>query len=257
LPCPIGALSVVATTAQVHPSHTLPRTAHDQPRHDNRECDAPDSRPRSAPRRANASGSSTRTAAGSRRRFLPLAASATASGRKGALLTGLATFGIGRAIGSRCTTPAELVAVQGLSGRGRRDLPGNPVDSVDRVHRTLGEGEGDRPVGCAITGHGVAAGPIRFAFSPLSGEQLDAIPYLVGNPDVAGEFTSTIPPRLCTRLPCCDLPRPPGVHVGRTPVMELNRRLPIPANACSTRLRPRRRRSHPIRRSNPCLTLRP
>ena len=39
-------------------------------------------------------------------------------GRKGALLTGLAVFGLGSAIGSRCTSPGQLIAVRGLTGLG-------------------------------------------------------------------------------------------------------------------------------------------
>ena len=81
-------------------------------------------------------------------------------GRKGALLTGLAIFGVGSAIGSRCTTPAELVAVRGLIGLGAAVIFPATLSILSNVFTDRSERAKAIGLWGAMTGLGVAAGPI-------------------------------------------------------------------------------------------------
>src|SRR5262245_35420211 len=81
-------------------------------------------------------------------------------GRKGALLTGLAIFGAGSLLGSQCTSPGQLIAVRALIGLGAAIIFPATLSILINVftHRT----ERAKAIGLwgAMTGLGVAAGPI-------------------------------------------------------------------------------------------------
>jgi EmrB/QacA subfamily drug resistance transporter len=81
-------------------------------------------------------------------------------GRKGALLTGLAIFGTGSVIGSRATSPGQLIAVRGLIGLGAAVIFPATLSILTNVF--TGRGERAKAIGLwgAMTGLGVAAGPI-------------------------------------------------------------------------------------------------
>ena len=81
-------------------------------------------------------------------------------GRKGALISGLAIFAIGSLIGSRCTTPGQLIAVRGLIGLGAAIIFPTTLSIISNVF--TGRAERAKAIGLwgAMTGLGVAAGPI-------------------------------------------------------------------------------------------------
>jgi len=81
-------------------------------------------------------------------------------GRKGALLTGLAIFGAGSLIGSRCTSPGQLIVVRGLIGLGAAIIFPTTLSIISNVF--TGRAERAKAIGLwgAMTGVGVAAGPI-------------------------------------------------------------------------------------------------
>jgi EmrB/QacA subfamily drug resistance transporter len=81
-------------------------------------------------------------------------------GRKGALLVGLAIFGAGSLIGSRCTSSGQLIAVRGLIGLGAAIIFPTTLSIIANVF--TGRAERARAIGLwgAMTGLGVAAGPI-------------------------------------------------------------------------------------------------
>jgi EmrB/QacA subfamily drug resistance transporter len=81
-------------------------------------------------------------------------------GRKGALLTGLAIFGAGSLIGSRATSASELIVVRGLIGLGAAIIFPTTLSIISNVF--TGRSERAKAIGLwgAMTGIGVAAGPI-------------------------------------------------------------------------------------------------
>jgi len=81
-------------------------------------------------------------------------------GRKGALLTGLTVFGIGSLIGSRVSSPGQLIAVRGLIGLGAAVIFPATLSILTNVF--TGRAERAKAIGLwgAMTGLGVAAGPI-------------------------------------------------------------------------------------------------
>ena len=81
-------------------------------------------------------------------------------GRKGALISGLAIFATGSLIGSRCTTPGQLIAVRGLIGLGAAIIFPTTLSIISNVF--TGRAERAKAIGLwgAMTGLGVAAGPI-------------------------------------------------------------------------------------------------
>jgi EmrB/QacA subfamily drug resistance transporter len=81
-------------------------------------------------------------------------------GRKSALLTGLAIFGVGSAIGSQCTSPGQLIAVRALIGLGAAVIFPTTLSIISNVF--TGRAERAKAIGVwgAMTGIGVAAGPI-------------------------------------------------------------------------------------------------
>jgi len=81
-------------------------------------------------------------------------------GRKGALLTGLAIFGTGSFVGSLCTTPGQLIAVRGVIGLGAAIIFPTTLSIISNVF--TGRAERAKAIGLwgAMTGLGVAAGPI-------------------------------------------------------------------------------------------------
>lgn len=81
-------------------------------------------------------------------------------GRKGALLAGLAIFGAGNLLGSRCTSPEQLIAVRAVVGLGAAVIFPATLSILSNVFTDRGERA--RAIGLwgATTGLGVAAGPI-------------------------------------------------------------------------------------------------
>jgi EmrB/QacA subfamily drug resistance transporter len=81
-------------------------------------------------------------------------------GRKGALLVGLAIFGAGSVIGSQCSSPAQLIAVRALIGLGAAIIFPTTLSIISNVF--TGRAERAKAIGLwgAMTGLGVAAGPI-------------------------------------------------------------------------------------------------
>ena len=81
-------------------------------------------------------------------------------GRKGALLAGLAIFGTGSLVASWCTSPGQLIAVRGVTGLGAAVIFPTTLSIISNVF--TGRGERARAIGLwgAMTGLGVAAGPI-------------------------------------------------------------------------------------------------
>jgi EmrB/QacA subfamily drug resistance transporter len=81
-------------------------------------------------------------------------------GRKGALLTGLAIFGTGSVLGSQCTSPGQLIAVRALIGLGAAIIFPTTLSIISNVF--TGRAERAKAIGVwgAMTGVGVAAGPI-------------------------------------------------------------------------------------------------
>jgi EmrB/QacA subfamily drug resistance transporter len=81
-------------------------------------------------------------------------------GRKGALLAGLAIFGVGSLIGSRATSASQLIAVRGVIGLGAAIIFPTTLSIISNVF--TGRAERAKAIGLwgAMTGIGVAAGPI-------------------------------------------------------------------------------------------------
>jgi EmrB/QacA subfamily drug resistance transporter len=81
-------------------------------------------------------------------------------GRKGALLVGLAIFGAGSFVGSQCTSPGQLIAVRALIGVGAAVIFPTTLSIIANVF--TGRTERAKAIGLwgAMTGLGVAAGPI-------------------------------------------------------------------------------------------------
>src|SRR5262245_13115535 len=81
-------------------------------------------------------------------------------GRKGALLTGLTIFAIGSAIGSRCTTPGQLIVVRAVIGLGAAVIFPATLSILTNVFTERSERAKAIGLWGAMTGLGVAAGPI-------------------------------------------------------------------------------------------------
>src|SRR5262245_39466218 len=81
-------------------------------------------------------------------------------GRKGALLVGLAIFGTGSVIGSQCSSPGQLIAVRAFIGLGAAVIFPATLSIISNVF--TGRAERAKAIGLwgAMTGLGVAAGPI-------------------------------------------------------------------------------------------------
>ena len=81
-------------------------------------------------------------------------------GRKGALLVGLGIFGAGSLLGSRMSSPGELVAVRGLIGLGAAVIFPATLSILTNVFTERAERAKAIGLWGAMTGLGVAAGPI-------------------------------------------------------------------------------------------------
>src|SRR5262249_11940468 len=82
------------------------------------------------------------------------------AGRKGALLTGLAIFATGSALGSQCTTPGQLIAVRAFIGLGAATIYPTTLSIISNVFTQRAERAKAIGLWGAMTGVGVAAGPI-------------------------------------------------------------------------------------------------
>jgi len=81
-------------------------------------------------------------------------------GRKGALLTGLGIFAAGSILGSRADSPSELIAVRGLIGLGAAVIFPTTLSILTNVFTERSERAKAIGLWGAMTGVGVAAGPI-------------------------------------------------------------------------------------------------
>ena len=81
-------------------------------------------------------------------------------GRKGALLTGLAIFAGGSILGSRATSPSELIVIRGVIGLGAAIIFPTTLSILTNVFTERPERAKAIGVWGAMTGVGVAAGPI-------------------------------------------------------------------------------------------------
>lgn len=81
-------------------------------------------------------------------------------GRKGALLVGLGIFGAGSLLGSRMSSPSELVAARGLIGLGAAIIFPATLSILTNVFTERRERAKAIGLWGAMTGLGVAAGPI-------------------------------------------------------------------------------------------------
>jgi EmrB/QacA subfamily drug resistance transporter len=81
-------------------------------------------------------------------------------GRKGALLTGLAIFGVGSLLGSQCSSPGQLIAVRALIGLGAAIIFPATLSILTNVFTDRTERAKAIGLWGAMTGLGVAAGPI-------------------------------------------------------------------------------------------------
>jgi EmrB/QacA subfamily drug resistance transporter len=81
-------------------------------------------------------------------------------GRKGALLTGLGIFAAGSLLGSRASTPDQLIAVRGLIGLGAAIIFPATLSILTNVFTERSERAKAIGLWGAMTGVGVAAGPI-------------------------------------------------------------------------------------------------
>jgi EmrB/QacA subfamily drug resistance transporter len=81
-------------------------------------------------------------------------------GRKGALLTGLAIFAAGSLLGSRATSPGQLIAIRGVIGLGAAVIFPATLSILTNVFTERSERAKAIGVWGAMTGVGVAAGPI-------------------------------------------------------------------------------------------------
>src|SRR5256885_4521186 len=81
-------------------------------------------------------------------------------GRKGALLAGLGIFAVGSLLGSRAGSPGELIAVRGLIGLGAAVIFPTTLSILTNVFTERAERAKAIGLWGAMTGVGVAAGPI-------------------------------------------------------------------------------------------------
>lgn len=81
-------------------------------------------------------------------------------GRKGALLTGLAIFAAGSIVGSRATSPGQLIAIRAVIGLGAAVIFPTTLSILTNVFTERSERAKAIGVWGAMTGVGVAAGPI-------------------------------------------------------------------------------------------------
>src|SRR6476659_9862195 len=81
-------------------------------------------------------------------------------GRKGALLTGLAIFAAGSILGSRATSPGQLIAIRAVIGLGAAVIFPTTLSILTNVFTERSERAKAIGVWGAMTGVGVAAGPI-------------------------------------------------------------------------------------------------
>jgi EmrB/QacA subfamily drug resistance transporter len=81
-------------------------------------------------------------------------------GRKGALLAGLGIFAFGSVLGSRAGSPGELIAVRGLIGLGAAVIFPTTLSILTNVFTERSERAKAIGLWGAMTGVGVAAGPI-------------------------------------------------------------------------------------------------
>src|SRR5205823_12878268 len=81
-------------------------------------------------------------------------------GRKGALLTGLGIFAAGSLLGARATSPGQLIAVRGLIGLGAALIFPATLSILTNVFTERSERAKAIGLWGAMTGVGVAAGPI-------------------------------------------------------------------------------------------------
>lgn len=81
-------------------------------------------------------------------------------GRKGALLAGLGIFAVGSVLGSRAGSPGELIAVRGLIGLGAAVIFPTTLSILTNVFTERSERAKAIGLWGAMTGVGVAAGPI-------------------------------------------------------------------------------------------------
>jgi EmrB/QacA subfamily drug resistance transporter len=81
-------------------------------------------------------------------------------GRKSALLTGLGIFGLGSAIGTQATSPAQLIAVRAMIGLGAAIIFPATLSILTNVFTQRSERAKAIGLWGAMTGLGVAAGPI-------------------------------------------------------------------------------------------------
>src|SRR3954463_15430867 len=81
-------------------------------------------------------------------------------GRKGALLTGLGIFAAGSLLGARATSPGQLIAIRGVIGLGAAVIFPATLSILTNVF--IERSERAKAIGLwgAMTGLGVAAGPI-------------------------------------------------------------------------------------------------
>src|SRR4051812_46076678 len=81
-------------------------------------------------------------------------------GRKGALLTGLAIFAVGSLLGSRASSSGELIVIRGVIGLGAAIIFPATLSILTNVFTERSERAKAIGVWGAMTGVGVAAGPI-------------------------------------------------------------------------------------------------
>src|SRR3954469_6996218 len=81
-------------------------------------------------------------------------------GRKGALLTGLGIFAAGSLVGSRASSPGELIAIRGVIGLGAAVIFPATLSILTNVFTERTERAKAIGLWGAMTGVGVAAGPI-------------------------------------------------------------------------------------------------
>src|SRR3954469_14560047 len=81
-------------------------------------------------------------------------------GRKGALLTGLGIFAFGSLLGSRATSSGQLIAIRGVIGLGAAVIFPTTLSILTNVFTERSERAKAIGVWGAMTGVGVAAGPM-------------------------------------------------------------------------------------------------
>src|SRR5437764_12356878 len=81
-------------------------------------------------------------------------------GRKGALLTGLGIFAAGSIVGSRATSPAQLIAIRGVIGLGAAVIFPATLSILTNVFTERSERAKAIGLWGAMTGVGAALGPL-------------------------------------------------------------------------------------------------